>query len=183
MKTTWNDWRTTWAVLSAPAAVLGVTWLAGAVDGAGVIHSSGELSARLLVVILALTPFHHLFPKHRWPRWLLARRRPMGVASFVYATIHVATYGWKHGVFTDWRTPSLLAAWLAFGVFTVLATTSNTTSMRLLGTWWKPVQRGAYLAALATAAHWALLKGGVFPAAVHFVPLLLLQFARLRPTR
>jgi sulfoxide reductase heme-binding subunit YedZ len=62
--------------------------------------------------------------------------------------------------------------------------------VRKMGTWWKPLQRWTYVAALFTLVHWAALHNWENPAAalVHFTPLILLEIYRiwycyLRPRR
>ena len=69
-----------------------LTTLIGRADQGHPLHSSGELSVRLLIVALAITPLRLLVPAHRWPRWLLARRRAIGVASLGCGALHLAFY-------------------------------------------------------------------------------------------
>jgi sulfoxide reductase heme-binding subunit YedZ len=50
-----------------------------------------------------------------------------------------------------------------------------------LGTWWKPLQRWAYAAAVLTLLHWASLHGwrNPGPALVQFAPLAALSLYRI----
>ena len=82
-----------WAFLAVPAAL----WLVQArgmdpYDWEELLHPTGELSARLLIVALALTPLVQLFPTAKPLRWLIRHRRALGVAAFGYAALHTGLY-------------------------------------------------------------------------------------------
>jgi len=53
--------------------------------------------------------------------------------------------------------------------------------VRVMGSSWKTLQRTTYIAAVLTLVHWAALHnwGGVGPAMVHFLPLILLEMYRV----
>ena len=68
-----------WRVPSVPL-IIGLTQ--GSMAYGELMHVSGEFSARFLIVALMVTPLMVVFSHHRWPRWLLARRRYLGVAAF-----------------------------------------------------------------------------------------------------
>ena len=77
-------------------------------------------SARLLIVTLAVTPLLRLFPRLAVMRWLMARRRDLGLVTFVYALAHVVAYlvyfeqkaGWPT-IVRDGLEMELLTGWLA----------------------------------------------------------------------
>jgi len=174
----WNHPWTFWVLLGLPAVPLLIQALGGASAGR-LLHTTGELSVRLLILALAITPLRLLFRTHRWPSWLMARRRAIGVASFGYAALHLVFYGLHEGLLTDLMEPGIAAGWLAFLVFVPLALTSNDAAVRWLKERWKLLQRGVYVAALLTAAHWILLEYEWVPALVHFAPLAALQLYRV----
>ncbi|MCJ8190685.1 ferric reductase-like transmembrane domain-containing protein [Sphingomicrobium aestuariivivum] len=174
-----------WGVLALPGAWLALT-LARAEDPwlADWIAGSGEWSARLLIFALMLTPLQKLMGRRPAIRFLLRHRRAIGVAAFLYTVAHVALYVVDMG--TDWGAvlgealiPAILAGWIAMLAMLFPFLASNDAAMRLLGKGWKRVQRLAYPAATATLLHWLLVHDGTGEALLHFLPLALLQLARL----
>jgi sulfoxide reductase heme-binding subunit YedZ len=71
--------------------------------------------------------------------------------------------------------------WVAFLIFVPLAITSLDYFVRVMGTWWKWLQRWTYVAAVLTLLHWAALHDWGSPAGaiVHFAPLALLEAYRV----
>ncbi|MGB5558149.1 MAG: ferric reductase-like transmembrane domain-containing protein, partial [Paracoccaceae bacterium] len=120
------------------------------------------------------------FKGARWPRWLMKRRRYLGVAAFGYAALHTVLYLIDEGAvaFTAGEISNIYiwTGWLAFLIFVPLAVTSTDGWIRSLGPTWKTLQRFVYVAAVLTLIHWATLHdwGGVGAALVHFGPLVLL---------
>jgi methionine sulfoxide reductase heme-binding subunit len=176
----------TWAVLALPALPM-LGQLAGA-DPAralqGIIHESGEWSARLMIIALMATPLMMLFKGWRGPRWLVRNRRYLGVASFAYATVHVVAYLWTESVtriIADLTQFDMAMGWLAFIVFIPLAATSADWAVRALGPKWKTLQRWTYAAAVFVLLHWAALHDwrGVGDVLVNFGPLIALTMYRL----
>jgi sulfoxide reductase heme-binding subunit YedZ len=175
-----------WFLLSLPAA--GILWQAATADSArvlhGLLHPTGEWAARLLIVSLMATPLTYLFRGRPWTRWLVKSRRYLGVAAFGYAALHTAFYLWTEPlsrVLEEATNLDMATGWLAFLIFLPLAATSFDAAVRRLGTWWKPLQRWAYAAAVATLIHWAALHGwrNPMPALVQFAPLALLEAHRV----
>ena len=81
-----------WIVLALPAAfMLAGYWRETLVYGE-IVHASGEMGARLLIVTMAATPLALGFPRAALPRWLLRHRRALGVASFGYTLLHAVVY-------------------------------------------------------------------------------------------
>lgn len=177
---------TFWAILSLPAFPMLVglaTGGSGAV--ATVLHTSGEFAARFMIIAMMLTPLTMLLKGWRLPRWLIKRRRYLGVAAFGYAALHTVLYLIDTGMvaFSGGELSSLYiwTGWLAFLIFVPLAITSTDGWIRKLGSRWKTLQRFVYGAAVLTLIHWAALHdwGGIAPAMVHFVPLIGLELYRV----
>lgn len=150
-----------------------------------VLHPSGEFAARFMIISMMITPLMMLFRNASWPRWMMKRRRYLGVAAFGYALTHTILYLIDEGAiaFTSGEISKLYiwTGWFAFLVFALLAVTSTDGWVRALGTRWKTLQRFIYGAAVLTLVHWAALHdwGGIGPALVHFVPLGLLEAYRV----
>lgn len=175
-----------WAVLALPAMGMISPFFEEETRALrGVIHGSGEFAARFMIISMMATPLMLLTKGSRFARWLRANRRYFGVAAFGYAALHTLAY-----VLTERTLDRILAeatqfdmatGWLAFFIFIPLAATSMDYAVRVLGTWWKAVQRWTYAAAVLTLLHWAALHnwGGWPPAMVHFAPLAGLTLYRL----
>ena len=177
---------TFWLILCLPAIPIVLSLTSGnpnAVEGA--LHPTGEFAARFMIVSMMITPLMMLFKGASWPRWMMKRRRYLGVAAFGYALAHTILYLIDEGAnaFTSDEISKLYiwTGWLAFLVFVPLAVTSTDGWVRALGTRWKTLQRFIYGAAILTLVHWAALHewGGIGAALVHFGPLGALEAYRL----
>lgn len=175
-----------WAVLALPAMGMISPFFEEETRALrGVIHGSGEFAARFMIISMMATPLLLLTKGSRFARWLRANRRYFGVAAFGYAVLHTLAYVLVEGtvdkVLAEATEFDMLTGWLAFFIFIPLAATSMDYAVRRLGTWWKPLQRWTYGAAVLTLLHWASLHnwGSWPPAAVHFAPLALLTLYRL----
>jgi sulfoxide reductase heme-binding subunit YedZ len=148
------------------------------------VHGTGAWAGRFLVLALALGPLAMLRP--RWPalRWLIRRRRAVGLAAFGYAAAHLAFHLADRGpgafAARELARVAILCGWAAFLIMVPLALTSNDAAVRRLGTRWKPLQRWAYAAAALVFAHWALARHGAAAAVLTFAPLAALEAWRLR---
>ena len=147
------------------------------------IHLSGEFSARLLIVAMAITPLRLMFANANWPNWLLHRRRYIGVASFAYAALHTVVYLNRKGsldlILHEAAEFSMWTGWFALAIFIALALTSNDASVRRLRRRWKKLHRWVYVAAVLTFAHWIFVAFDFVPGLVHFLAILLLESYRL----
>lgn len=149
------------------------------------VHPTGEWSARLLIITMMITPLAMLFKGQGWTRWLKKNRRYFGVAAFAYAVLHTIFYLIDKGslarIIGQLDRTYIWTGWVAFLIFIPLAVTSTDGWVRKLGTWWKPLQRWTYVAALFTLVHWASLHNWEHPAhaLVHFAPLAALEAYRL----
>lgn len=172
-----------WALLAVPAALIIWDYVVSGSPAGDYLHSTGEWSARLIVLALMLTPLLIMFPGRGWIQWLIRRRRSFGVGAFGYALLHLAFYVldmetlgnilaelWALGIWTGWAALLLLVP---------LALTSNQASVRVLKAGWKRLQRLAYPAALLTLLHWMFIHDGIVPALVNFAPLILLEAWRV----
>ena len=176
-----------WLLLSVPAIGMLVAMSRGAVSFEGLLHPTGEFSARFMIIAMIATPLKLLFSRQHWPFWLVKNRRYFGVAAFGYALLHTIFYIldmnsiqlmldelWSLGIWTGW---------VAFIIFIPLAATSNDVSMRTLKRGWKALQRWVYPAAVLTLIHWIFVHNNVGPALVHFVPLAALESYRVYAQR
>ena len=149
------------------------------------VHPTGEWAARLLIVTLMITPLALLFRHSGVTRWLRKNRRYFGVAAFGYAALHTFFYLVDKGsvsvVMGELSRVYIWTGWIAFAIFLPLAVTSMDYFVRVMGTWWKWLQRWTYVAAVLTLAHWASLHDWGHPTAalVHFAPLAALEAYRL----
>ena len=175
-----------WLLLALPAAVTIVRYASGATFYGEVVHSTGQLSAQLLILTMAVTPAQLMFPGRRWIRWLLQRRRYLGVASFGYAALHTVVYLIRTGAFgdilADAAEPGLLTGWIALAIFVPLAITSNDASVRRLRRLWKRLHRWVYAAAILTFAHWVLTAFDPVPGLIRLAVLAALEAYRLWKT-
>ena len=175
-----------WAILSLPAIPM-LSRLASGDPGAvhDLLHPTGEFAARFLIFTLMITPLTIVFRGWRGPRWLMQRRRYLGVAAFGYAAAHTVLYLVDMGA-ASFAAEEILAlyiwtGWIAFLVFVPLAITSTNGWVRKLKGRWKTLHRAVYVAAVLTLVHWAALHdwSGVGPALFHFGPLALLEAYRV----
>lgn len=172
-----------WGILILPFLWLTYAWQTEMLFYGEVLHISGEFSARLLILALAITPCRLMFPDAAWPRWLLRRRRYIGVAVFAYALLHTLVYLDKKRtldlIFQEGADFPIWTGWLAFGIFLILAVTSNDRMVQVLKQSWKNLHRWVYLAAALTFIHWVFVAFDFVPGLVHFLILLSLESVRV----
>ena len=190
LKSTWDHPLTFWALLSLPAIPMTLGLTSGAPDAvSSLLHPTGEFAARFMIIAMMITPLMMFFRDASWPRWLMKRRRYLGVAAFFYALAHTVLYLIDEGAiaFTAGEVSKLYiwTGWIAFLIFVPLAVTSTDAWVRRLGRSWKKLQQFVYAAAILTLIHWAALHdwGGVGAALVHFAPLAVLEMYRLWSTQ
>lgn len=183
MRTVLNNKLAFWVVLAIPAAAMMRAFWISAAAAADLLQTSGEFSARLLIVAMMIAPLIAVIGPRGWLRWLLARRRAIGVAAFSYAVLHLGFYVVDMGILADIiaevAAPGIWTGWVAFALMIPLALTSNTASVRVLRTSWKRLQRLVYPAALLTLVHWIFVHNNLVAALAHFAPLALLLIIRL----
>lgn len=166
-----------WLLLALPGLWLVGGWATATIETIDVIAPTGEWSARLMIAAMLLGPLAGVIGPRGWLRWLLARRRALGVAAFGYAVLHLAFYALDMGsvaaMLDEFPIASIWTGWAALALMLPMALTSNQTAMRALKRAWKQVQRLAYPAALLTLLHWLWVHDGAMVALVHVAPLAL----------
>lgn len=189
LKNLWDHPYTFWALLSLPALPMAFSLTTGDPEVIhGLLHPTGEFAARFMIITMMITPLMMLFRNARWPRWLMKRRRYLGVAAFIYAAAHTLLYIFDEGAvafsLSEVSKFYIWTGWLAFFIFVPLAVTSTDGWVHKLGKRWKTLQRFVYASAVLTLLHWAALHdwGGIGPALVHFLPLAALEAYRFWST-
>lgn len=189
LRTLWNYPYTFWAILSLPAIPMAFGLASDDPEAIHrLLHPTGEFAARFMILAMMITPLTMLLKGWRGPRWLMKRRRYIGVSAFGYGAVHTLFYLLDTGAVAvtarELSRTYIWTGWLAFLVFIPLAITSTDGWVRHLGAKWKTLQRFVYLAAVLTLVHWATLHdwGGIGPAIVHFLPLGLLEVYRVTKT-
>ena len=171
-----------WALLALPSIGMVSAFLSGE-SPHELLHPTGEFAARFMIIAMMITPLRMMFPTHRWPLWMMRRRRYLGVTAFGYALLHVIFYvvdlGTLSEVLADALKLSIWTGWIAFLIFVPLAMTSNDFAVRKLRQAWKPLQRWVYGAAVFTLVHWIFLEYELGAALVHFLPLAVLEGYRV----
>ena len=127
-------------------------------------RQTGDWTLRGLCLVLAITPLRVVLQAPG----LLRLRRTVGVATFVYACVHLLCYAWFDQGFdlTDiWR--DILKRpfiWLGFSAWVLmlpLAATSFNTAIRWLGGRpWQALHRLVYAAALLSVLHFFWMRTG-----------------------
>jgi ferredoxin-NADP reductase/DMSO/TMAO reductase YedYZ heme-binding membrane subunit len=149
------------------------------------LHRTGQIAVWMLVAVLALTPLKTMFPRWRVVAALNRHRRAVGVATFIYAALHVTEHfiyeGQVEGFFGNLQNPFYLTGTFGIVVLTILGLTSNDLSVRVFGyKFWKWLHRVVYAAAFAIAWHVAIMGKGNWPFAKRvFIPLLVFESLRL----
>lgn len=169
--------------MALPGVVVITNWAVHDPALDDLVATTGEWSARLLLLALALTPLRRAFPNAAWLAWLSLRRRHIGVAACIYAVLHVLVYvvdmQTLRNILAEALAVAILTGWLAFGIFVLLGATSNSASVRWLGTSWHKLHRWVYVAAGLTFWHWLVIHDGAVSAWIHFVPIILLEVFRV----
>ena len=148
-----------WIALGLPGAYWTYGYWQGEVFYGEYLHATGELAAALLIGTLAVTPLRLVLPGTAPAGWLLARRRHLGVFTFVYSALHAGAYIVRQPVervVEEAAEIAMWTGWLALLLMLPLAVTSNDASERMLKRRWKVLHRSVYLVAVLTFAHWIL---------------------------
>ncbi|WP_299296382.1 ferric reductase-like transmembrane domain-containing protein [uncultured Tateyamaria sp.] len=129
------------------------------------MYDSGVWSVRLLIAALAVTPTLLLINRigrgQALGRWLLPRRRHLGIASALYAGLHLIHYvralGGLDAIIFDLRFLAYQTGWASLILLLVLAATSNARAVRAMGKGWKRLHLWVYPAGVLALWHWYLL--------------------------
>jgi hypothetical protein len=128
LKNIWDHPYTFWTLLSIPA----IPMLIGLSSGDPktihqLLHPSGEFAARFMIITMMITPLVMWLKGWRGPRWLMKRRRYLGVATFGYALLHTLFYLLDLGTLAlsgnEISKLYIWTGWLAFFIFVPLAIT------------------------------------------------------------
>jgi sulfoxide reductase heme-binding subunit YedZ len=156
-----------WTLLAGPFAAL--LWAAladtlGPNPAEALIRSLGDWTLRGLVLTLAITPLR------QWTGWhqLLRHRRAIGVATFVYASLHWLAYAWlDQGLALDAllkdvaKRPFILVGTLAWLLLVPLAATSFNRAIKALGARrWQALHKAAYAIAVLAILHFLWMRAG-----------------------
>lgn len=173
-----------WLLLAVPAALMLAGLMRGTTPAMDLLHPSGELSVRLMLLALLPGPLAEFFGANRFLRGWLAIRRNLGVAAFAYAMLHLAFYVVDMGALApmvdEFALPPIWTGWLALALMVPPAAVSFDAAMRALGRRWKALQRLVYAAFALGLVHWLLLDWHWQPAAVHLAPLVIAWALRRR---
>lgn len=156
-----------WVLLALPLA--GLVWGAvqntlGANPAEALIRSLGDWTLRLLCLTLAISPLRRLTGWHA----LLRLRRNIGVATFLYGTLHWLAYAWldqgldPSALLADIaKRPFILvgtAAWLA--LLPLAATSFNAAIRAMGGRAWQDLHKVIYAIAGAALLHFFWMRAG-----------------------
>lgn len=150
-----------------------------------VLHVCGKWALILLLVTLSVTPLRRITGLNV----LVRLRRMLGLFTFFYAILHVATYlildqGTDFGlVFEDVvRRPYITIGFVAFALLWPLAITSTNRMMRRLGSRWQRLHRLTYVIAVLGVWHyyWQVKADVRLPVAYALVLAVLLGYRLIR---
>ena len=156
----------------------------GAEPGKAIVHQIGQWALGFLILVLAVTPLRLLNLVN-----LVAVRRRIGLAVFVYAFLHIFMYLLLMlGLEFDelgadiQKRPYILIGFLAFLLLIPMAVTSTKSWKKRLKKNWKPLHRLVYVVALLVLLHlWWQVKAGFALALVASILMMIIFIFRIRP--
>lgn len=162
--------------LAVPGLLMLRDFAAGAVLAMDLLHPSGELAVRLMILAMLPGPLVEALGSSRFLRGWLMVRRNLGVAAFGYAMLHLVFYiadmGMLSAIVDELTLPAIWTGWLALALMAVPAAISFDRAVRSLGRRWKLLQRLVYAAFVVALVHWLLLDWEWLPGFVHLLPLI-----------
>ena len=150
-------------------------------------HFTGMTALGLLLGTLAITPLRRATRINP----LIRLRKPLGLWSYAYATIHLGCYLvfdqsllWGEIVHDIAKRPYITVGFSAWLILGVLAVTSPNAMVRRLGKRWQALHRLIYVAATLGVLHflWLVKLDASTPAALGFLLVALLAY-RMQPRR
>ncbi|PHR20527.1 MAG: iron reductase [Sphingopyxis sp.] len=172
-----------WLLLAVPGMLMLWSFADGDTLAMDMLHPSGEMSIRLMILAMLPGPLGDFFGLNRFFRAWLAIRRNLGVAAFGYALLHLVFYVLDMSnvaaMLEEIGLPGIWTGWLALALMIPPAAISFNRAMRMLGQNWKNVQRLVYLALIIGLIHWILLNWTWQPALVHLAPLMIAWILRI----
>ncbi len=157
-----------WPIHAASLAYAAWVFWSGAVGRLGpdpvkaIEQAYGDAALYLLVAGLCITPLRRFAGVS-----LLQFRRPVGLACFFFATVHLLIWAVLDVQALDrvWadivKRPYISVGMSAWLLLLPLALTSNNLSVRRLGPAWRRLHRLVYPAAILAAAHYVMLVKGL----------------------
>jgi methionine sulfoxide reductase heme-binding subunit len=125
-----------------------------------ITHVTGEWALRFLFLSLCVSPARKFLG---W-QWLAPHRRTLGLASFGYALLHLATYlvfdlGFNFAFLGEdiLERPYITVGFGTFLILLALAVTSNRRAIRKLKKRWVTLHRLVYLAGIGAVVHFLWL--------------------------
>ncbi|AMO70981.1 sulfite oxidase heme-binding subunit YedZ [Sphingorhabdus sp. M41] len=171
-----------WLLLSVPGILMIWSFSQGEALAMDMLHPSGEMSVRLMILAMLPGPLSEFFGLNRFFRGWIAIRRNLGVAAFGYAMLHLVFYIFDMNslaaMVEEFGIPGIWTGWLSLVLMLLPAVISFNYAMRKLGRNWKRVQRLVYPALIIGLAHWILLDWAWQPAIVHLAPLIIAWILR-----
>lgn len=158
-----------WALSLVPAGLLvydGFTGGLGVNPIETITDRTGWWALFALAATLAVTPLRRLTGRH----WLVRYRRQLGLATFVYASLHLATYAFldlgldlAHLGEDILERPFITVGVVAWLVLLALAITSTNGWIRRLGKRWATLHKGVYVVVGLVMLHyfWSQKADGV----------------------
>ena len=128
------------------------------------IRTTGDHAIQWLLLTLAMTPLHTIKFFSRWQ--LTVYRKPLGLACFTYALVHLSvflTFDLQFDLQALARIlaekPYVLVGMLGFLLLLVLAITSlNRLQKKMGGKWWKRVHQSIYGISILAILHYLWLS-------------------------
>lgn len=152
-----------WAALALPAIIVMVCYVRDVTGYGATLSLTGRWAVWLLLATLAISPLRAILRRlspSRSTAALLRLRRPMGVAMFGYAALHMAVYLERKAdiarILSDSRDMALWTGWLAFVILIPLVVTSTNRAVRRLGRGWSRLHLWIYPAAVLSLVHWIM---------------------------
>jgi len=156
-----------WALLALPFAWLlwgAIADTLGPNPAEALIRGLGDWTLRGLCLTLAISPLR------QWTGWhqLLRHRRAIGVATFVYGSLHWLAYAWldKGLVWADLlkdvaKRPFILVGTLAWLLLLPLAATSFNRAIKALGAKrWQALHKAVYAVSVIALLHFIWMRAG-----------------------
>lgn len=145
---------------------------------AHLVHESGEISERLILLTLLCTPLFIIFG------WTLPirYRRTFGVYSFVALAVHVLARMAEHGYTfeTLFENISMTMGSIALIIMIALTATSLDSIKRAMGKLWKRLHYGVYAVAVLMEIHVLFLKFPTLEAHGIFFGIIVLGLLAIR---
>lgn len=175
-----------WLALLLPLVWKTWRYWQGAIYYGEYLHWTGLHSVHVLIVVLAISPSVKFAGKLPVLRWLMRRRRDLGLAAFAYACAHTLAYILRlddsERVLEEALEVGLLTGWLALTIMIALALTSNDASVKFMRRGWRRLHQFIYPAALLVQAHWVLTAFDPTIAYLYTAIITAVLLARLRRT-